>query len=535
MFSHASAILWAQLRSIRNFYPRGNYTRVIVTGIVAAVWYVMWAVGAVMAGIAVATETDISRLSLILSHGLMAVMLYWQLIPILMVSAGAALDLKRLRTYPIPASHMFGLEVLLRVTNSGEMLLVLAGGSIGLVFNPALPFWAPVALLPFIVANLLLSAGLRNLLERLLARKYVREIAFLILVTAAALPQLLLVSGLADPVKHFISTPPGPWWPWSAGASAILGARGVGPWLVLMGWTFVCYAFGRWQFERGLRFDVRAADVRSATPGPAASITDRLFRLPSYLLPDPVGALLEKELRSLARSPRFRVVFVMGFTFGLLIWLPIMLRGRAEGATFLTDNYLSFVSLYALLLLGEVSFWNSFGFDRSAARIYFTLGTPITHVLVGKNIAAVLFVFCEVTAVAAVCSLLRIPITLPMLFEAYAVTLVLALYMLGAGNLGSTHYPRGVDPRQAWRSTSAGRFQAMLLLVYPLIATPVALAFLARWALRSDLAFWGVLALAAAVGAVFYRVALNSAVATVGRRQEEFLGALAGATGPVTS
>jgi ABC-2 type transport system permease protein len=122
-----------------------------------------------------------------------------------------------------------------------------------------------------------------------------------------------------------------------------------------------------------------------------------------------------------------------------------------------------------------------------------------------------------------------------MLIEAYAVTLVLALYMLGAGNFGSTRYPRGVDPRKAWRSTSAGRFQAMLLLVYPLIAAPVALAFLARWMLESDLAFWGVLVLAALVGAVFYRAAVDSAAGTVEKEQEKFLGALSGVGGPVTN
>jgi len=34
-----------------------------------------------------------------------------------------------------------------------------------------------------------------------------------------------------------------------------------------------------------------------------------------------------------------------------------------------SDNYLTFVSVYALLLLSDALFWNSFGFDRSAAQV----------------------------------------------------------------------------------------------------------------------------------------------------------------------
>jgi hypothetical protein len=32
-----------------------------------------------------------------------------------------------------------------------------------------------------------------------------------------------------------------------------------------------------------------------------------------------MGAIVEKELRSLARTPRYRMVFVMGFSFGLMV------------------------------------------------------------------------------------------------------------------------------------------------------------------------------------------------------------------------
>ena len=69
------------------------------------------------------------------------------------------------------------------------------------------------------------------------------------------------------------------------------------------------------------------------------------------LLGDPLGALIEKEVRFLSRSPRFRLVFLMGFTFGLLIWLPVALGRQGVSQSFLSGNYLTVVSVYSLLLL----------------------------------------------------------------------------------------------------------------------------------------------------------------------------------------
>jgi ABC-2 type transport system permease protein len=535
MLIHARAILWAQVRTVRNFYPRGNLVRLVATVGVAGLWYAVWTFGAVAAGLLLAETEDPGRLDLILSRGMMAAMAYWQLMPILMVSAGASLDLKRLRVYPIPRNQLFGLEVLLRLSTGVEMLLVLAGAAAGLYANPTLPRWAPLGLLPFGVMNLFFAAGLRNLIERLLARKHVREIAFLLLVTAAALPQLLLLSGVPIPVRQFVTSSPEPWLPWSAGASAVLGVGGFFPWITIIGWALIAYSFGRWQFERGLRFDYQAADVRKTRIGLLAGAADRVFRLPPRLFRDPIGALVEKEMRTLFRAPRFRIVFVMGFTFGLIIWLPIAIRGQADGWSFLTKNYLTIVSLYALLLLGEVSFWNAFGFDRSAAQIYFLFGVPFSRVVLAKNISAVIVVWLEVTAVATACFLLRMPVRFPQLAESYLVTFVLALYMLSVGNLGSTRYPRPVDPRQSWRSTAAGKFQAMLLFIYPIIALPVLLAFLARYALESDVAFYGVLIVVATIGALIYRFALQSTVGHVEGNRERMLAQLSVGEGPVSS
>ena len=48
---HLSAILWAQWRTLRNFYPRNARGGLILTLIVSAIWYGGWTVAAAVAAL----------------------------------------------------------------------------------------------------------------------------------------------------------------------------------------------------------------------------------------------------------------------------------------------------------------------------------------------------------------------------------------------------------------------------------------------------------------------------------------------------
>ena len=192
--------------------------------------------------------------------------------------------------------------------------------------------------------------------------------------------------------------------PWTAAARAALRQSALPSLLALAAWTALAGWFGRRQFERGLRFDAVAAQ---ATPVAAPKdgrvpLSERFFRLPGLVWRDPLAAIVEKELRTLTRTPRFRMVFVMGFTFGLMMWLPMVIgrHGSREGA--LAHYFLTVVCAYSLTLLGQVTYWNCFGFDRAAASLYFAAPQPFAAVLVAKNIASLVFIYLEVTILTAV-------------------------------------------------------------------------------------------------------------------------------------
>jgi ABC-2 type transport system permease protein len=306
--------------------------------------------------------------------------------------------------------------------------------------------------------------------------------------------------------------------------------------LTLSLWTLAALWFGRAQFERNLNFDVTAAQAmvvkKDASRRRGAS--DAFFTFPRILWRDPLAAIVEKELRSLARTPRFRMVFFMAFIFGILVWLPVAL-GRSSGRAQASSYFLVFVSVYTLTMLGSVTYWNCFGFDRSAAPFYFAAPQPISQVLIGKNIAAMVFVFLDVAILLVVVGTLRLAGGWQQIGETLLVVAICATYLLGLGNMSSVNYPRSLNPENVVRGGSSGQTQGMLLLLYPLALLPVFLAYLARWALNSEIAFLAVLAIAAAIGAAVYWIGLDSAVIAAGRNREKLLMALTQSEGPVAS
>ncbi len=523
------------MRTLRLGSRRGGSIFTAITGIV---FYGFWALIAFGAQAFFANADNRELFPIVLSTGLMTVFFYWQLAPIVTASMGSSLDLRKLLVYPIPREKLFFVEVLLRFTTCAEMLIVLAGVLVGLFRNPAYTGFARlfVPMLVFVVLNVLLSAGLRNLIERLLLRKRLRELMVLIRVSAGALPQLMFAMRVRrSAVERFL--PNSAFWPWSALSDILLKRSYSTPALDLILCAIAAYLFSRRQFQKSLRSDRHAVSTvrRAETVDGRVPVAERLYRLPGILLPDPIGAIVEKEIRSLSRTPRFRLVFIMGFSFGLIVWLPTTLRSSGAPHGLMAENFLTVVSIYALILLGQVSYWNSFGFDRSAAQVYFSLPVPFSKALAGKNIAAALFICLEVLMVTAVTLLFRIRLEPLKIVEALAVSLTAGLYLLAMGNLSTVHFPRPMSPEKVTQGGAARSLNALVFLFFPIALLPIGLAYWARYVFESEPVFFALLALAAIVGGVFYWIAMDSAVGTALRNREKILAELSRGDGPLIS
>jgi ABC-2 type transport system permease protein len=530
--TQTAAIVWVQWRALVNQYlhsSRGAW--IWITLLLLLAWYGLWVFGA-LAVYALASDPEkLPMLERALPGGLFLMFGYWQIVPVMLVSSGLSLDLNRLLIYPMPTGRLFGIEVLLRLTTAPEMVIITSGLAVGLAQNPALPWRAPLPLLLFTAFNLLLSAGLRDLLTRLMARRYLREAVVIVLVLLAAAPQLLLRSGVGEGPRELAGSGFGWFWPWTLTASPSVGHATFGAAGLLLAWTAAAWLFGRWQFERTLRFDSVSAHSRTGKTGARSALLERLIRLPSVLFKDPLAVLIEKELRILTRAPRFRLLFIMGFSFGLMIWLPMAMGQDPDSPV--RGNYLTLVSAYALLLLGEVCFWNTFGMDRTAVANYFVAPVPLATVILARNLASAVFVALEVALVCFVCFLLRLPVSPAAIFETCAVIAVLSVFLFAMGNIISTRHPRPVNPAQSWRNSSGGRIQILLLLAYPLIGSPILLAYGARYAFEEELAFYGVLLIDLIAGLVTYVVSLESAASYAQLHSEEITHALSQSQGPV--
>jgi len=191
------------------------------------------------------------------------------------------------------------------------------------------------------------------------------------------------------------------------------------------------------------------------------------------------------------------------------------------------------VSVYALLLLSDALFWNCFGFDRSAAQVYFLVPVKMSTVLAGKNVAAAFLVLMEITAIALVCALLRLPLSGLQVLEAFTITSVITLFILAVGNMSSLYNPRAVNPVKAMKTAASSRAQALLMLAFPVTLAPVALAYLARYAFNTEWAFFGVLVVGALVGVLVYLYSMQAALKAAIDRRENIIRALSSGEGPI--
>ena len=535
-FNRIGAVVWAQWRSYRN---AGNRGWAWLSYALAVLWYGGWFAAGVAAAFLMA-RAEARDLTVAIGAVLLLMSLYWQFIPMMVAAAGLSLELHKLKIYPIPVSQLFAIEVLLRITAAGEMLLILIGAAGGLLFNPALSGFRALGVLPFAAFHMLLALGFRDFVVRLLGRRRIREIAALAFVALFTLPRFFLGRrGVVGPwlARQFSADAPGtdtPWLPWVATAHIFTGND---PWVataIMLGWAVLAGAFALWQFRVTLAHDPEAAQSAGggeARPSVRLSLAERFYRLPSALLPDPIGALMEKEIRYTLRSARFRMLFLISCAIGLAMAQTF---NRGGGTTW-GPSFLTPANAYSLLMMGELCIWNIFGFDRGAVQMFFVAPVQFTRVLVAKNLNALLWITVAQMSTTALCAAFRFPVTPKIVLDSMVVTTVVLIYFMSAGNYMSVSNARPADPESAVRSRSAGGVQVLLIFLYPIAFIPAALAYFARWAFDSNLAFFGVLAVMAVIGAMVYWVALGSTAEYAQEHREKMVGALAAGIGPISS
>jgi len=536
IWSQFRVIAWAQWRTTRNHLPRTGLGGILI-GLISSLWYVLYlALGITLA--VFLPRAPVTTLHEWLPVGLLGVFLFWQLIPLFTLSSGWSLQLNKLQIYPIADRALFLLEVMLRLTSAPEMLLVLMGGIIGLLGHPGVPFGSGLLLFLYIPFNLLLSLAIRELILHAFQRNRFRELFAILIISIAVIPQLLLRSGLGPKsTPYLLAVARSTATPWHETSSLVLGLRPLQNMVLLLVWTLATYYLARRQFQKALlqEENLRVAGTGSAALDRERAGSRRLIGIPNRLFRDPMAALLQKEFHSLLRMPRFRVLFGMACVFSVVIFIPMTLRadGRA-GHSFVTQNFLPIVTLYGLLLLSDTLLLNVFGFDRSAAQLYFVTPVHLATVLKAKNLTAIAFIVAQNLIVLIFAALIRGgSISALNVCSALGASAVVSLFFVVVGNLSSVAMPRPIDPTQTFRKQAGGKMQLWFLACSVGMFLLVGFAFLAQWAFRSAWGLGGVLLVEFLVGLITYRIAMDSAVERGLRNRERIIETLSRGPSPV--
>ena len=522
MFDQLLVITWAQWRTARNHLPHTTFGSLLAISL-AIVWYGGFATVAVFLAISL-PGVPFAGIQRWLSAGLLAVFLLWQLLPLATAAGGWSLDLKRLQTYPIPTSTLLTLDAVLRISAGFEMLLLLCGSCAGLLFHDGIPFYGPVLLLAlFIPFNLLLALAIRDFITRGFQKSRLREILTVLFLSVTILPNLVVRLGWFPRIKQYVlAVANASFAPWHNLAGAAVGPHQWRELALSLVWVGLAYIAASRQFGASLREE---ETLRSARPRQQSRMRiGALLAYPAEWFSDPIGAIAGKEIRTLLRMPRFRVVFALSILLSCLV-LPLAFQSR-HATGFLAEHSGSLMGLYAVVVLADALMWNVFGFDRNAAQIYFAAPVDFRSVLYAKNIVASLFLLIQAVSVTLLAGVFRRVFSASALGIQLLSLVVVTTFFLAVGNVCSVLIPRAVDPRATMRKQAGGAIQLWILGSMAAATILLGLAYLAEWAADSKWAALGVLGVEWIIGMIYYRVATDYAVEQGSRRREELVTAL---------
>lgn len=387
---------------------------------------------------------------------LWAVLLVWQLLPLLLAAFSSGAGMRGLLHLPFRFRAFFLLHLFYGLFDPAAMLSLawLAGIAAGVTLaKPVLLPWTLLLLAVFAAFCLFLNRVIYLWLERLLARRRTREILFVVFILAMLSLQFL------GPAMERWGKAVAPYWqaiyewtwllpPGLAGES-LFGVRGVAMQAAAAaGLALYAAAFGL-LLRRRLLAQYRGEDLgetmapEQLQPVKREAASELAWELPG--LSRPVAAVFRKEVRYLQRNS----VLLLNLLAPLLI-LAFLAFAQTAGRN---SQFLSRAPIeilfpaaigYALLVLTQTSY-NSFAFEGRGIQFYLLAPVRFREVLLGKNLLQAILIAAEFAVIWVVVAVLAAPpgpaLTLATLVAAAFVVLV----NFSVGNYMSLAYPRRFD------------------------------------------------------------------------------------------
>lgn len=371
------------------------------------------------------------------------VMMLWQLAPVVLASFQEPVDLTLLLRFPVSFGS-YALDYLVFGLFDASSILggfCLVGICAGMVWaRPELAGWAAVMAILFAAFNVLLTRMVFAWLDRWLAQRKTREVlgmVFLFLILAAQALNPALYAKHGQPSRQTLTTmlhaaheanrvqrvsPPGL-------ASLVIGEAQHGHETLavasLGGLALYALAAGSLLCVR-LRAQYRGESLGEA---PQRAAKAEAAGRPGFDLSGPMGAVVEKELRYLARSG----VMLYSLVAPLVMLFILGRGGNGTGPGFGARYALPIGITYGFLGLTRLVY-NSLGGEGAGIQLYFMSPTPMRTVMLAKNVVHLVLFAVEL---AIVCTIVVFRFGLPdaQMLAATGCWLLFALpVQLAAGN-----------------------------------------------------------------------------------------------------
>ena len=478
---------------------------------------------------------------------LWAVLLLWQLMPLVMASFQQQFDLKDLLRFPLGFPSFFLLHAIFGLVDSTTLLGSL--GSFGIwagatLASPKLSAWVAAALVVFGAFNVLLSRAVFVWLDRWLARRKTREIVSMLFVLSMLSLQFLnpalrgrrspthptpeasaqvrrdlaiaeeaqrwLPPGMAESViEHGARNRPAP----ALGSLGLMSLWGAAVALVL-GWRLRALHRGEYLSDapRIVSPENRARARTASTSAGIASLGGS----------GPIGAIIEKDLHTVMRS--LPLIYALAAPLVMVIILASLMHGSAHKGGF--PLALPLCIAYALLGFTQL-IYNNLGAEGMGIQLLLYSPTPIRTILLAKNIFHSVL-FCAIAVLAGLLAIFRLGLPAPVWLAVTGAWLVFALPAhLAAGNLFSLNMPHKLNLGRIGRQLG-GQASALLgmLVQAGILGVGAAVAGFCSFFGALWLAALILLALAVPAFLVWLRVLANSDAIAM-RRRDELIAALA--------
>ena len=410
--------------------------------------------------------------------------LYWQFFPAVAIAVSEVFDTSTFLRFPVSLPMYYALWLGFGSLDPALVvpILWLAGMFVGIaIANITLVAWAAVVLLSFALMNLLLSRLINAYIERWMSRRKTREIVGALLAFVGIGFQLVtrLVGRYANAHRH------SPLWHYGDVLQQLLPPGIAAKALALANHGQRAVALEQWGFLLAYTMlfgGILGVRLRAQYFGENLSETSRRGKVEKreravpvnrgwLALPDPIGAIFEKELRTLFGARQLWIILlappVMLLVFGKM--------GSANSPLSNSQWTLPVGAAYGLLTLGQF-FCNCFSGELAGIQFLYLAPVSFRQIILGKNLANAVISAFQFLLVLLGVTLFFSPPRLPMLILTITTMLFAVVTLLSAGNLLSLYFPKKVDlsrVKSRQGSSAAGLIMYGLELAVVALAAPL--------------------------------------------------------------